>query len=353
MKKNIVASLILVFLIGFSAVSQTYVVMVKPLGSESWGYTNVKGELIIPAKFRKCGEFSKEGFAPIYDPETKKFFFINLKGEVLPTEITDFKLSTVFLVGTPKGFEDGLAMVSQDKKWGYLNSAGKVAIPIKYDKVIDFNEGHAIAQLNGKIFVLDKQGVEKPVEDPSIIDVKSFAEGLAPYTAADKKMGFIDENGKIVIQAQFTGLGYFSNGLAWARTADDKIGYINQKGEWVIQPQFTAAKNFDPETGLARVKIGDNWAYTNKNGQEIIYIKDSNSLGDFSNGLAVGEKNDKKGFYNTKGEWIIQTQFDAVRDFKNGYAAVKTGEKWGIIDKTGKWVLIPSYDGIKDFEIVE
>jgi len=43
------------------------------------GYANLKGELIIPAKYQKCSEFSKEGVATIYDKDNKKFYIINLK----------------------------------------------------------------------------------------------------------------------------------------------------------------------------------------------------------------------------------------------------------------------------------
>jgi hypothetical protein len=82
-------------------------------------------------------------------------------------------------------------------------------------------------------------------------------------------------------------------------------------------------------------------------------MNDSQGIDDFSNGLAKGKKNDKIGFYNTKGEWVIQPQYEGARDFKNGYAAAKSGGKWGIIDKTGKWVIQPSFDEVKDVERVK
>jgi hypothetical protein len=353
MKKIVCICAFLIASIGFTVFSQTYVLLVKPIDKDTWGFVNLKGELIIDAKYRKCSPFSKEGLAPIYDPDSKKYYFINLKGEVLTTEISDFKLITPFLIGVPYGFEDGLAAVCQNKKWGFLNPEGKVAIPVKYDEVTQFNAGYARVQLNDKFFVLDKQGVEHPILDARVTDVKSFSENLAPFTSADKKMGFINEEGKIVIEAQYKGEGYFSAGVAWVRTEDDKIGYIDKKGDWVIQPRFAAAKNFDPETGLALVKLGDNWSYSNKNG-EVFVPKGVKSSGDYSNGLAWGRTaDDKLGFIDSKGEWAIQPQFDAARDFKNNYASVKKDGKWGVIDKQGNWVIQPGFDAIKDVELVE
>ncbi len=55
------------------------------------------------------------------------------------------------------------------------------------------------------------------------------------------------------------------------RTEAGTVGYINGKGEWVIEPAFEGGKNFDPETGLARVKTAVNWAYVNKSGEVILY----------------------------------------------------------------------------------
>jgi len=351
MEKKIALTSLLFLLLGISAFSQTYVVQVRPAGVKEWGYANAKGELLIPAKFRKCWEFSENGLAPIYDADKKQFYFINLKGETLKTEITDFKLIETFGFGL-KGYDDGMVPIRQGDKWGYLNSEGKIAIPIKFDKVNPFKVGFAVVELDKKFIIIDKQGKETVVEVPNLTELKSISEKLAPFKTTDGKFGFIDINGKIAIAAQFLSVGYFEGGLAWAKTADKKLGFINTKGEWIIKPQFTEAKEFDSESGLARVKDGEKWAYVNKKG-EVININISESLDDFFNGLAKGKKNEKIGFYNTKGEWAIEPKFDGARDFKNGYAAAKIGEKWGVIDKTGKWVTEPKWDDIKDVELVK
>lgn len=351
MKKKTLFSFSVLLLLSYSALSQTYVTQVKPVGDKKWGYANLKGELIVKPQFDKCYEFSSAGYAPIYDSKNRQYYFINQKGEKLATEIKDFKLIDGFGFDL-KGFEDGLVPVKQGEKWGYLNTEGKLAIPAKYDEVTDFNGGHALAKSGAKYVVLNTQGAESPVDGSGILDAKHFSESLAPFRAGDKRFGYIGEDGKIVIPAQFESVGYFKEGLAWAKTADKKVGYINTKGEWVIKPQFDVGKDFESESGLARIKGGDKWGYITKTG-EVTYLKDTDIYEDFSDGLARGRKNQKFGFLNSKGEWVIEPQFDGSRDFKNGYAAVKKGEKWGVIDKTGKWVIEPTFDGIKDMELVK
>lgn len=350
MKKKTSLSFSLFLLLGYGALAQTYVTQIKSVGDKKWGYANHKGEVIIAPQFDKCYEFSTAGLAAIYDSKNRQYYFINLKGEKLATEIKDFKLIDGFGFDL-KGFEDGLVPVKQGEKWGYLNTEGKLAIPAKYDHVTDFNGGFAPVKSGSTFLVINTKGDEIPV-DGSVTDLKGFSESMAPFRAADKKFGFINESGKVVIPAQFESVGYFKDGLSWAKTADRKLGYINPKGEWVIKPQFDVGKNFGDESGLARIKSGDKWGYVSKSG-EVTYLKDTDIYEDFFNGLARGRKNEKFGYLNSKGEWVIQPQFDGSRDFKNGYAAVKKGEKWGVIDTSGKWVIEPTYDAIKDMELVK
>ena len=348
MKKLILLTACLILAVTLNA--QTYITQVKPSGSKTWGYANLKGELIIPAQFEKCYRFSEDGYATIYDGKARQYYFINQKGERLATEVASFKLHDGFGFDL-EGFKDGLVGIKVGEKWGYLNSQGKIAIPAKYDDVTEFSGGYAIANSGSTYIVLDTKGTETMIQG-NVTEVKDFSEKLAPFRATDKKFGYIGTDGKVAIPAQFESVGYFKNGLAWAKSPGGTLGYINPKGEWVIKPQFDVGKDFDASTGLARIKTTTgNWAYVNKTG-ELVYVNDTDSWGDFSNGLAEGKKGDKRGFYDDKGKWVITPQFEGTRDFKNGYAAAKMGDKWGIIDKTGKWVIQPGFDGIKDMELV-
>jgi hypothetical protein len=90
---------------------------------------------------------------------------------------------------------------------------------------------------------LDKDGNSKGLDD--IIDLKEFKEGMAPFRAKDKLFGFMDPTGEIVVPATFKSIGYFSNGLAWAKTTEGQVGFIDKQGKWVIEPKFLAANDFD------------------------------------------------------------------------------------------------------------
>lgn len=330
--------------------AQTLVVQVKTFETKKWGYATVDGDLVIPAQYEKCYPFSSNGLAVIYDDKERQYHFIDLKNTRLETNPAKFKIKDGMGFNV-SGFHDKLFPVQVNEKWGYMNDEGKMAIQAAYDNGSDFSGGFATVSKGKQFMIIDTKGKETAIEG-DIIDVKEFSEGLAPIRMADKKFGFVNTKGKIVIPAQFESVGYFSNGLAWAKTPDKKLGYIGENGQWIIKPEFEAGKEFDRVSGLARVKTSDKWCYVNESGK-ILTVNDTEVWGDFSEGLADGKKGDLRGFFDDEGHWVIEPQFQAVRDFHNGYAAAKQNEKWGLIDKSGKWVLEPKYDSIKDVTLVK
>ncbi|WP_299247905.1 WG repeat-containing protein [uncultured Cytophaga sp.] len=350
MKKR---SILLVFssvLLSLSSLAQSYLIQVKD-ASGKWGYSNVKGEMVIPAQYEHCDPFGENGLAVVV--KDKVTSIINAKGVVVPSEVSGFTVLKAAFGFNVKGYENGLlAITTPSKKFGFLDGTGKIAIPLKYDLVTEFNGGYAVAKIGTNYFILDTKGTETAVTTAGVLEIKHFSEGFAPVRTADKKYGFVNPKGEIAIASQFNSVGYFFGGLAWAKTADGKAGYINTKGEWAIKPIYAGVGDFDPTSKVARVKEVETWFYIDVAGNKTAVV-DTETWGDFSGGLAKGKKGEKFGFYNTKGEWVIAAQFDGVREFKNGYAAAKQGTLWGVIDTKGNWVAKPTFAGIKDAELIK
>ena len=69
----------------------------------------------------------------------------------------------------------------------------------------------------------------------------------------ERKRGYVDKAGKIIIMHQFKYSNDFSEGLARV-SGDGKTAYIDKTGKIVIRPQFIKdAADFSE--GLARVKV--------------------------------------------------------------------------------------------------
>lgn len=331
--------------------AQTPVIHVKPVGSDTWKYADLKGNIIIDKEYPLTEAFSKEGIAIVAYPKKTNYHLINIKGQEIETEIKDFYLKNVLGLGI-QGFTDGLLPISIEKKWGCLNTSGKVAIPLKYDNVSYFDNGYGVGRIVKDFFVLNRKGKETPVKIADLKDVNRFSENLAPYVTLAGLQGFIDTTAAVAIPAKFMDVGDFRGGLALAKNTDGLFGYINHKGEWVIEPQYKSAKDFDPVGGIARVNKGESWIYVNKKG-ETLAVSITETYDDFAEGLCKGKSANLFGFFNTKGEWVIKPQFEGVRDFKNGYAAAKSNGLWGIINPKGEWVIKPTFSAIKDVEFVK
>ena len=215
---------------------------------------------------------------------------------------------------------------NRPKKYNYINTKGQKLLKENYYFAEDFNDG------------LAKVGNEQE-------------EGSYWKT----KLGYIDTEGDEIIPLRYNELSNFSDGLATAKIGKG-FGYINKKGEMQItfQDKFTGN---DFNNGLALASEPHNEYYIDKNGNIKIKLIDNpdyyNDYSDFSEGLASIRKNQKIGFINTKGIFVIAPNFEGVSKFNNGYALVLKQEnkkenslKIGFIDKSGKEITFIKYDNI-------
>ena len=201
------------------------------------------------------------------------------------------------------------------------------------------------------------------------------------------KYGFMDANGKIVIEPQFDAANEsFSEGVCFVEVGDRKgmierngvfnielvdsilsvssmkqglssitvkwkiseFGYfisegvMNKKGELII-PGIYAKTLIDIDQGNTYIVVKEHdrindlkeWFVADENGNKIGVSCDS-ILNGFSNGLCAVKFNEKWGYMNTSGELVIDTIYDYVRVFsEDGVARVRKGSEHFFIDKMG------------------
>jgi len=88
---------------------------------------------------------------------------------------------------------------------------------------------------------------------------------LYPVKISDK-YGFINRDGKEIIENKYSEIKDFSEGLC-AVNFNGSWGYIDNKGEFKIIPQYKKADNF--KNGLAYVYSNDREGYIDKTGKFI------------------------------------------------------------------------------------
>ena len=322
--------------------AQTYRVAVQPVGSKFWGYANEKSQLVIEAKFLKCTDFSEDGFASVMD-DNKRYFFIDKDGKELKLPVSSYELPNFLGLGI-KGFTEGIANISINKRVGTVNTRGEWVHQPSFDKITPFKDAIAVAQTGVKHTILHKNGDAFTCPD-EVIDIKNFTEEMAPFKGKNDRFGFVNTKGQIVVPATFLSVGYFSNGLAWAKTSALTIGFIDKSGNWVLNPQFESAKEFDPESGFALVKSTGEWKLIDRTGKALVVSGDT-GYGEFYEGVCNAKKGAKVGLINTNGEWIVAAHYDKIQRMQNGYANVRNIEFWGVIDNTGKVIIPVKYENI-------
>jgi hypothetical protein len=185
------------------------------------GFIDRSGTLIIPAQFLEARNFS-EGMARVaitgrfpdarfaphqFDAGAVKFGYIDESGhivfEVEAVNVEDFSEDlAVFHVenqnASPYSSRPSIITGRTGYIWcGYLDKAGSVAIPPRYQSCGPFAEGLASVFLDGSWQYIDSTG--KTVLSVLPYNwVGSFRHGLAPIRGEHNSKGYIDKSGKVI-----------------------------------------------------------------------------------------------------------------------------------------------------------
>ena len=162
--------------------------------------------------------------------------------------------------------------------------------------------------------------------------------GLIPVKSSDKWQ-YIDKEGKIIINPQFSYAAGFFEGLALVRNTANpqRYGFINDQGVMAINANYIAATSFSE--GLACV-VQENGSptYIDSKGQIKFTLKDAQVATFFSEGYAAFSQFDKDGnsiwgYVDKTGAVKIVPQFYSASIFSEGMAAIMDKDsKWGFID---------------------
>lgn len=296
---------------------------------------------------------------------------------------------TTLIAGVNSISAQYLGLVSKNCDSYFESQCGKLLIdksgkevPLKLDPRIVLEDFDADAQLLIASYRDDSKHLKGLIDllgrlilKPTYESIGSFSEGLAFVKLSDRKSGFIDKAGKLVIQSSFfedtemaerpRGTNYFSDGLSLVEIQIDyslrasrpvyRYGFIDGKGKLVVgktniplvdlrglysRPRFENAQNFSED--LAAVRLKGKWGYVNK--KDIISIPfQFERANNFSEGLASVKKDGKYGFIDKSGRFKIEPKFDEADEFSEGLAAVEVEKLWGYVDTTGSLVIKPQF----------
>ncbi len=256
-----------------------------------WGGINNKGEFVIPNVYEGVSDISekeawikeegvwkmvslpemesrinipvrifgesKEGIRWIEkmndDPDNIERAYINSKGEVLTEWFSN-----------ATDFSEGLAAIEKNGSWGYINLKGEMAIEPSLGYSSQFSEGLAAFTSNdgdrsGKWGYINQKGEVKIPQQFYFAD--AFRNGMAEVRNEKGERGFINKQGQLVVDYKFESVNNFSEDFA-AVQLEKKWGFIDTSGTLVIRAVYDKIAPFHDEPlnggfsgGVAKVEI--------------------------------------------------------------------------------------------------
>jgi WG containing repeat len=160
-------------------------------------------------------------------------------------------------------FSEGMLAVWIKNKSGYIDTAGKVILPIKFDECNPFKFGRGTVWLSNKCGLVDKTG--KLVVACQYELLTNLNENLWCTTAAAfKKHGIVSKNGKELLPAIYDFIQAPGNTYG-ILTLKNKKGYYDRDGRITIPCKYDEVGNF--QEGIAAVSLNKKWGFVDVSGR--------------------------------------------------------------------------------------
>lgn len=231
-----------------------------------YGFIDTMGQVVINIKYSETSPFS-QGRSVVRRRKNGKYGYIDDKGK----KITRFKYDAAYSF-SKDGFarvnigSEGSLLFTDGGKWGFINRAGKVVIPIEYKKIQDFSEGLAPVKKYDKWGFIDTTG---NIVIPFKYENVHVFNGNIAAVCLGGKWGGINKNGEIIAPFDYSEiLTYWDKDNFRVRGLNGKIGYMNKHGEEIIPTIYDDGDMYF-SNGYTGVKLGDEHFYIDLDGNEI------------------------------------------------------------------------------------
>jgi len=296
------------------------------LVADRYGYYNLKGEMVIPHEFDDAYDF-KNGEAKV--EKDGMLGIINAKGQFIVPAVheafqayhdTMFVFSDDGLYGlmnlnsqifvapvysSINPMNEGFAVAVVDDRLVYLDSAGTVVIDNgfstfpNYQSKAEFEDGIAIVYKNGKYGRINLNG--KFINEPKF---ENIGGGTSFFSVAkDGLWGVCNAAGKTVVLPEYDALYATPNGKFIANL-DDTLGVISPTGSIIVPIEFTEVEFISGDLYLVKqgAKSG---VYKN---EELIVPVRYEQIGMFSEDFLFLNSNGNLNYYDLKRQQMVEVK---------------------------------------------
>lgn len=288
----------------------------------NWKLYNTKFKEFKPLIYDKMDAFNKDGLALVQSGFSKGV--ININGEeVLPPIYSDIYSYGEGRIVAKKSYNEPVQV---------LNYEGDSIFSFpKNTKFNAFSDGMALVSDDYELRYINENGEEV---FKSGFQSGDFVGGRAPFQSAENLVGFYDKTGAVAIPAQFNSYGSFSDGVAPVKKSEaGKWGFIDLQGKFIVEPTYDEVSAI--VNGFARVRLGDKMGLINTAGKIVIDVEyeDVVILGDNLFGF---KQNGLYGIKNAKGKTLSEPKFGKLSEFKDGLGWVLQNNLIQLVNAKGE-----------------
>lgn len=340
-----------------------------------WGFLNENGDVAIKPQYKWVSPFiqgqaivqNMNGYCGVIDKNNDTIIPFEyasieriIKGKSITYKTLKYcsksgylikdKYFTPFDYDKAYSFNQGISIVSKNRKFGIMNSNGNLASEIAYKKMGKYSHGFISFQGKNNLWgYMNKTG--NVVIAPKYFEVKDFSEEGLAFVKPKNLYQVIDTNDIVIIQPRFKNNQMFVHGIAPASITGEEWGLIKTDGKWLKRPRYKLIKNNsnDDDTSFV-VQRDHNWYLMDnqlKLNNDTIYKR----IDKFSESLAAVYNDKYCGYINRQGKLVIPLKFEFCGCFANNRARIRLGKsKTHFINTQGKIIDQNGYDYAEDFK---
>ena len=146
----------------------------------------------------------------------------------------------------------GIATVYDNMKTGYIDTTGKIILPLGDYVTHPFYNGFGILEKNAEVFAVNKKGTITR-KYPRLLSHSYFKNGVAVVTekkTGSSKYGIVDPNGQMLIDCKYEYIEKISTDYYYVSNNQTGAGIIDKAGDTIIPLLYkidyfdTATQNF-------------------------------------------------------------------------------------------------------------
>ena len=299
--------------------------LIKVKKDKLYGAFNAELKLVIPLEYENV-TFRENNRVRVKKNNQWSWMYLMGSGEV--SSLEQYSVVDVF--------NEGLALVKRNGKFGYINETMKEVIPCIYDKADAFMHGIAIVENGGKFGALNTKGeLVIPFDYLILADLSMFGPTLL-MAIKERLWGVINKKNQVVVPFEYDEV--MTMGGIVTVTKQSKKGLYDHNGQLIVPVVYDDIQH--PSMGFKSINVCKNgkWGVLNKFGKEICEPRyDRIDSYGFACGRLAVCRNNKWGFINRNGREVIECVYDEVDQFfEENHCEVKlNGEKF-MIDTYGR-----------------